>query len=319
VCFHCEQGKYAPAVGADGCVACAPGSFSGSGRPGCDHCPAGKFQQLAGQYRCTACAVNLHQPGTGTTACLPCAYCTVTDREGAAVCRSDKTHCAVSVWTAWAPCSATCAEGGTTRSRTVTVPSRCGGDPCAALTEAGVCFLRACDCAKLSCKFEHHDCTTYYDRGHSTLAGRRVLVNNKLASTAFRTHRDPEASEYSSKGGTYTLGGWGVGPADGSAAAVTDAHSAVRSCHNQTSVRVYHSAGERWFNATAGAGARLPEGHHCKILAAGPCACRCHAKFRHNYNPKFASSFDSACGMVGLACDSTRVLMPTPAPGPTWV
>ena len=78
----------------------------------------------------------------------PCPYCQVVDNAG---CRSDRTDCMVSPWSAWGQCSTTCHEGKRTRIRRVITPARCGGDPCPMLRESALCFQRACGCAKVSC------------------------------------------------------------------------------------------------------------------------------------------------------------------------
>jgi hypothetical protein len=304
VCFRCAPGEYAPAEGADGCVKCAPGSWhADTGRAKCDHCPAGKFQQLEGRYFCTECALNHHQPGTGTTACLPCPYCEVTDGEGAAQCRSNKRHCKVSAWTTWGPCSTSCHEGTNTRSRSVLEQPLCGGDDCPRTTEHTMCFERACDCAKVVCKFERHNCTAYYDA-----VDGRALATNKMVGSAFRAHRATADSEYSSAPtlGEFIMGGLGIGSHDGSAAEGADSHSGFHFCHGKTSVRVYHNSKERYFMPKGGA-KRRQEGHHCRMQggAASACTCRCHKTFRHGYNPKGAgaAAFDMQCGVLhGLEC-----------------
>ena len=327
-CFHCQSGQYAPYVGSNECLSCAPGSWhADAGRTTCDHCPAGKYQQLEGKYFCTECAVNNFQPGVGTTSCMPCPFCEVTDLTGATFCRSDKTHCTLSAWSAWGACSASCHEGTNSRTRTVIEAARCGGDLCAVLAASMMCFERACDCAKVTCKYEHHDCTTYTDQYDaapsygSTYA--RVFANNKIANSAFRTHRDPADSEYSSKSGTSTMGGMGIGSHDGSTASVGDAHNAGGVCHNKTSVRVYHNSEERYFEQK-GTTKHLQEGHHCHMTggASGRCQCRCHKSFRHDYgyNPKHISKFNMACGVIhGLECDDSYMAFPTsyPTPYPT--
>jgi hypothetical protein len=242
---------------------------------------------------------------------MPCPYCEATDGEGAIRCRSDKTDCAVSGWSAWSACTATCHEGTNSRTRSVVEADRCGGELCPALMAQSVmCFERACDCDKVTCKYEHHDCTTYYDRVAAPDAAgptyRHVLSDNKMVSTATRSRSDPADSVFSSKTGIYSMGGLGTGPHDGSAADVVDTHDAVQACHDETSVRVYHDSTERRF-VQQGTMQSLQEGHHCKMLlgtgTAGTCACRCHANFRHGYNPKHASSFGMACGVIhGLEC-----------------
>jgi hypothetical protein len=52
--------------------------------------------------------------------------------------------CAVSAWSAWGTCSATCGGGTQTQTRTVVTPSSNGGAACPALTQSQACNTQAC-------------------------------------------------------------------------------------------------------------------------------------------------------------------------------
>ena len=53
-------------------------------------------------------------------------------------------HCAVSAWSPWTPCSATCGGGAHTRSRTVVKRAQHGGSVCPLLAESGACNVAPC-------------------------------------------------------------------------------------------------------------------------------------------------------------------------------
>jgi len=52
--------------------------------------------------------------------------------------------CAVSAWSDWSTCSATCGGGTQTRSRTVNTPAANGGMACPALTDSQACNTNPC-------------------------------------------------------------------------------------------------------------------------------------------------------------------------------
>jgi hypothetical protein len=82
---------------------------------------------------------------------------------------------------------------------------------------------------------------------------------------------------------------------------------------------VYHHKDERTFVGFDGK-AQM-EGHHCKLVSAGNCVCRCHRVFRHEYNPALSTKFLYGCGpLTATACnpsgnfDAFASLAPTKAP-----
>jgi hypothetical protein len=149
VCFHCPSGKFEPDPGSVECTDCVPGSHAPTATS-CDRCPPGKFQQLSGQYSCTECEVDKYQPVSGATYCPSCGHCKLTNgNTGATTCEVDRHDCKVSPWTAWGACSNTCHEGVNTRTRSVLVQPRCGGNACPVLSVSKICMERVCKCSKV--------------------------------------------------------------------------------------------------------------------------------------------------------------------------
>jgi len=86
------------------------------------------------------------------------ASCNPAPGEGAGPCEMEEkpaVNCALSEWSAWAECSATCGGGEHTRSRYVAVPAAHGGTQCQdTLTEARQCGTAVCQGpAPVDCEF----------------------------------------------------------------------------------------------------------------------------------------------------------------------
>ena len=215
------------------------------------------------------------------------------------MCTNDYFDCVVTPWSEWGKCSASCHEGTNTRTRSVLVEARCAGTKCPVLTQTKACMDKPCDCTHVTCSYERHDCTNHYELTGITPT-TPTIGDNKMAYSAFRTHRLQEDSEYSynpstntswesttltptalrhrrglsisrvrvphgSNGqpvseGTHDPAGIQIFGAMGTTAGGADTHDLRKSCFNESSIRVYHSRYERYFKPAHA------EGHHCKLV-----------------------------------------------------
>jgi hypothetical protein len=278
---------------------CPKGTYELNGV--CTDCATGTYNDELGQIVCTDCVAGTYNEATKSTDvsacvdcpvrtfygspqsklasnCAACAHCKKTDvgdaGTGGVHCNLDRdVDCAVTPFNPWGVCDATCHEGHSHRSRTVTIPHCHGGTVCPHLAEKKHCMDRICDCAKVVCHYETHTCTHYADADglqyhnvddflHHTNAVDPT-ADNTVKRTADLVH-----SAYIQAGNT----GWGVGDQHGAKTA-DDTHNSAHAC-DDTTVRVYHDKTER-----------SGEGHHCKS-SGGVCTCRCHALFKGAYNPK---------------------------------
>jgi len=184
-CFHCKRGTYSNHARASYCYSCAPGRHApNQGHRECPQCARGNYQHLWGKHFCYGCTAGKYQPYTGRTTCYTCPHCH-TSGARAYKCYSLRRNCVVSAFGRWGSCSESCDMGKSTRVRTVKITARCGGVACPALSEKNDCMDKPCACVGMTCKYEKHTCTTYYDA---------VKVNwgygsNKKVYSMFRHHR----------------------------------------------------------------------------------------------------------------------------------
>ena len=187
-CFECPKGKYANHDLAHTCYDCAEGKHSPtSGHSDCVFCPRGKYQNLWGKHDCFGCVAGKFQAHSGRTSCDTCPYCVSSHRHAHECSISLMRDCTVSGWSGWGSCSKTCHEGLAYRTKDILVAPRCGGAGCPPLSESKACMDRVCECDKVECKYDKHDCTTYFD------AVGGLDSDNKVWST-FRAQRLAPAS-----------------------------------------------------------------------------------------------------------------------------
>ena len=260
------------------CDQCSEGTYESAGA--CVDCPAGKFNIEKGasaENDCTLCAPRTFNPSPGattSTACQACAHCYATDAERTHCMTPRDADCAVTEWSLWGVCDATCQEGRSHRTRSVTASHWNAGAICPVLAQQRQCMDRVCECASVTCSYETHDCSEYLDHVSA------VDHTNKLVSTAYAP------AGISGMGTRRRL--------------LDDTHDLAKTCAAETSVRVHHGS-----NGSADADVTL--GHHCRHSTdtAIGCKCRCHSMYKQDagYNPKTTDKFEYSIPVLQDAAD----------------